>query len=190
MSEHLAAIGRIVFCWNVIENSFRRTLTEIVGGEQKVDIILTHVGSNTWLDAMRTISHYYLPREEKEGVLHAIKVFETLREYRNYYIYGFSEVRGTIDESTYWAGMRLRRARGQYFFEESVMTIKELTDFSVYLSAASNYYARLSLFFRYKDDNESENGKRYGTLPERLPIPSRLSKSRRDIELRDTRSER
>ena len=184
MSEHLAEIGRVVFCWNVIENTFRHALANIVGGGQKVDILITHVGSNTWLDAMRTIAHHYLPKEEEEEIVHAIRLFELIREYRNFYVHGFSQVRSTIDGSIYWAGMLSKRAKGRFVIEESAITIGELSQFTVYLSAAKNYYASLSLYYFYKGDS-GEDAARYKNLPERLPLPERLSKSRRDVHLRD-----
>jgi hypothetical protein len=174
---HLAMMGRIVFQFNQIEDYHRRTLIHVVGKSVEVEILTAHLGSNTINDALRTIANEILKNPEKDRVNHNIKVFERVREYRNYFVHGMIGLKQSLLGAPSQVvlnptlHMRTVKARNGYFSEEIDLDAKDLENFARYLTASVNYFVANLLYF--------SGHPAHSTLPEKLPLPDKLNKSRR-----------
>lgn len=164
--QTLAAIGRIVFNFNACENTITQLLNILIGGDFHALVATAHMGTNTQLDALRTLTAEYLRDSEKEHVLHSIKLFERMRERRNYYIHSYSQVPGTPDT----AGMGSWSARGRIKRHREVIRLKELQLEASNLYHASHYLALVHNHFSMPDAEE------YQTLPAKFPLPDVLQK--------------
>ena len=175
--EILCTMGRIIFNWNSIENCTRNLLNTLVKAGAKSTIVTAHMGTQDQINALKTIANTYLDRDQKEHILHAIKLYERLRGYRNYFVHGFSALQMG---SSPMAGMVDIKAKGQFVIEELPLTSDNLAKLSHIIRCAVHYYNLIYCHFRYIDNKRQEYD-RYRTLPEiKFPIPDKLQKSKRD----------
>lgn len=182
----LVEMGRIVFNWNGFERSTTRLLNELIGGERdhKLTIVTAHMTTNTQLDALRTIAAEFLEDNEREHILHLVKLFERLRERRNFYVHAFDgfsyplfEKDGILrmDAGSPVGKMRSISAKGRLHSNESDVSSKDLEIEAKLIHKASHYIALLVLYFRRGDNPE------YQMLPEKFPLPEKLKKTTRTI---------
>ena len=172
----LSEIGRIVFNWNRIEEITTKILNTLIGGQERSTIITAHMNTAIKNDALRTIAYEFLSDEERDHILHAIMLFNRLRERRNYYIHAFNTISFTVSGSfnpqaqldNYSAKGRLRR-------HVLTVTVDHLHNESVILNSATHYFGLLYGYFAHIEGSNQEG------LPDKFPIPDRLTKPSRFI---------
>lgn len=172
-------IGRIVYHWNNFERNGVTLLNEIIGAGHKAVIATAHMGTNAQLDALRTIAVELLSGEERECVVHFVKLYERLRERRNFYVHSFQRLTIDLERSngkvrmrpgTNHGGLSGIHAKGRLKQTTGQITKDELFEESQLMQAATSYAALLVCHFKYPDNPD------YGTLPEKFPLPDRLTK--------------
>ncbi|MFK8075708.1 MAG: hypothetical protein AB8B84_03915 [Granulosicoccus sp.] len=172
----LREMGRLIFNWNSIENSTRNILDALIGAGQKSNILTAHMGTQSQLDALKTIANGFLNDDEKNHILHAISLYSRLREYRNYFVHSFSMLYGP----TPMAGLSSLKAKGNLVKDELKLTEDEFVHISTVVRCAVHYFNLVLCHFRYKD-NQLEEYRIYDELPSFFPIPPQLSKDRRSL---------
>ncbi|MES2043765.1 MAG: hypothetical protein V4475_07795 [Pseudomonadota bacterium] len=163
----LAAIGRIVFNFNTCERTITQMLNVLIGGDHHAVIVTAHMGTNTQLDALRTLAAEYQQADQREHIAHSIKLFERVRERRNYYIHSYAFVPGNPGPT---AGMQSWSARGRLKIHKEVVTAETLENEARMIMRATEYLALVHNHFSMPDDLT------YQTLPERFPLPDALTK--------------
>lgn len=183
----LREIGRIVFSWNVIENAITNILNLLFGGEHRAIIVTAHMGITLKLDALRTLAAEFLTGDEQEHVFHSIDLFERLRERRNFYVHGFTSITQKLAGveqdagqlkflwTDFGAALGSWSAKNRLKRHELSLTAADLGREASVFHAATEYYARVHNHFRYPDKAE------YQSLPEKFPIPGRLTKPARFV---------
>ena len=178
----LSEIGRIVFSWNESERIVRQITYNMAGGGEGPAILAVHMGTSSLLDAARTYANRHYSDERKEHLLHAIKLFERLREYRNYIVHSFNQVLCVGNGIPAAIGMQQYRAKGSYVIEESQYNLSQIRAIAKVFSGANKYFTHLhNHIVPYALKNRPLE--QLLPLPEKFPLPDRLPKSRRDLQV-------
>ena len=93
----LAKLGLLVVKWNQFETLTQTVLEALIGGGEKTYILTAHMGNVSLCDAIRTMGNEFAPDEAKTHLTHLLDLFERLREYRNYYVHGISDLTEASD---------------------------------------------------------------------------------------------
>ena len=96
-ASYIVAFGRMVMAWNRAEASLRQLLAGLCGGNTieanlKARIVTAELGSAGLTYALNSFAANLLPPEVAERVEHAVKYYDRLRVYRNYYVHGITSV--------------------------------------------------------------------------------------------------
>lgn len=166
-------MGRIVFAWNSLERTLTSLLNVLIGGEHRAIIVTAHMGTNTQLDALKTIANEFLAGEELDHIMHVAALFERIRERRNHYVHSFNNISGDFDGTGFanpMGSLSGWSARGRLKQHVSRVGAKELADEANTMRGASHYMALVHNHFRYPNNAD------YRALPEKFPLPDKMTK--------------
>ncbi|MEQ9448485.1 MAG: hypothetical protein RLN70_06180 [Rhodospirillaceae bacterium] len=174
-----AAIGRLTFHWNNAETAVASLVQFLVQNSEKVRILTTHMSNMALTDALKTLAEACLEGDEKEHVLFVDKIFNRYREYRNFYIHGFKLV-GVTARGVPTARLVSTSARSKFVAHN--LDFKESDILAIVAGCAemTEYLRKLSHYGAYKWHPERSTALP-PTLPEKPPLPDRLTKPRRDL---------
>src|ERR1700734_1868203 len=89
----LARLGQVVIRWNDLEDRIRSLLLILCGDHNYAHEILTaNMSANALGESLDTIGREMSPDAIKGEIVYCIRLFDTLREYRNYYIHSASSI--------------------------------------------------------------------------------------------------
>lgn len=169
----LSEVGRIIFNWNNIERLMRQILFNLSDGREKTNILTAHMGTTIQMHALRTIANTYFQDPQKDTLLHAIKLFERLREYRNYLIHSFNMIKINQEYGAVFASMQSYMAKGNFQIKELDLDEKEIAQISKLIRCASHYFTLLHNHIVPFNHGEVPK-ERLKPIPEKFPLPDKL----------------
>jgi hypothetical protein len=157
------ALGLIVMVWNACEIELRHMLSNL-GSKGNIELravvepLISELGSVGITQALSCYAHE-LPQQEHElssAILHAARVVETSRAYRNYYVHSISGVTrygidfspGSVENDTPlheamtngpFAKVYAKTAKGKQKFFLDFISAADLTSFNNYLAEVHDY---------------------------------------------------
>jgi hypothetical protein len=172
-TQLLAEIGRLVITWNGIERELSDLLEILAGLNDEVRAITAHMGSVSICNALQTIANEFLPDDGRDHVLHAVAVFETLREYRNYYVHGIIGLppEQEIEPVVYTYGVS---ARGHLILHQGSITKTEIMDCVARAGELLRYVEALCWPAQTLAYHLRTVPSDWTSLPEKPPQPDRL----------------
>ena len=173
----LAEFGRIIFNFNCLERGTRALLWALASRDQqdqKHHALATHLSITAMLDALRTVANDFHKGEIRESAIHCISVFDVAREYRNFYVHGFANIKTNGNGSLHTAVARKKLA--DIWVD---VTVKDVEWVANLCSDAHHYVAGVFGYAseqlgRLKVDNGIPR-----VLPAPLVLPERLKKDYR-----------
>lgn len=186
-------LGMLVITWNACELSLRQTLSW-VGSKgsfehrRVTEPLISELGSVGITQALSCYA-YELPEEEKylsDAIIHAVKVVELCRTYRNYYVHGISGVSqygldfspeiiaaGTPIHEALTEGpfgrVYLKTAKGKQKFLLDFISAEALIEFNNYLADVYDYLVEIEVaiiqFFRKPPEEREPLPKPLRMLP-------------------------
>jgi hypothetical protein len=127
------------------------------------------MGTSAICDALKTVANEFYKDDEQKHLLHCVCLFETMREYRNYYVHGFRNIL-YFPGAEPKAGFYSKSARSRIVVHRIENDAAELKEVAFQCSEVSHYIAGVHNYFYYPDKPE------YGQLPSLHPVPLRFSK--------------
>ncbi len=170
----LAELGRLIFNWNTIERTLTQILNILTGSFPKNQILTAHMSTTAICDALKTVANELHIGEERNHLLHAVSLFEVLRDYRNYYVHGFNTilfVPGDVPRACF----NTKSAKSKLTIRRLELTAKQIAEVSFQCMDASGYLALVHNYFYYTDKPE------YANLPKLHPLPPRFVKPKEPL---------
>lgn len=170
--ELLAAVGQMLVTWNQLEQSARRLLKEICGGDTLTNRVLTaELNGMTLGNTMRTAGAALLPGDFADHVIDAAKRFDELKKHRNHYVHG---VIGPEWDGAGQLSVERLTAKAELKIYDTPVTSIELTNLTEQFAVLSIVVVDLSLVVR--DHNRgtpytlprTPDWQKMGSLPHRV----------------------
>ncbi len=171
--EFLAAFGRMIITWNLAESALRRLLTGLCGAKSiadtlKAKIVTAELSSVGLSQALQTFADIILPPNHAEAINHAVKYYELIRAYRNYYAHGIA---GIIPFTEGPRGfIRITTAKGTLTENKDFVSLDDLKLMIGHAYRLNFYVEAIS--------NHLFDDKGLFSLPDKPPLPDNLQKTR------------
>jgi hypothetical protein len=176
-TAYYAELGALVASWNQAENSLREMLVALCGARAEIWILTAELGSVSLQSALRSAATDIAAPALSPYIEHCVLWFDTLREYRNYYIHGINDV-GPHTEQGFVGVSSHTSAKTRLVIHQEFITKMKLArlrrDITAFLSFSSEVLSHVvepSL-------TASSGGTPFPPLPEMPPLPDRLQKPR------------
>jgi len=188
-----AAVGEMVLAWNGAEMTLTfilNTLCRELSGPPSADsmfipgILTAHMGNVALANALRTISAEFAEPVLQEHLNHFIEITDRIREYRNYYVHGISDL--SVSETDGVVGhLQSDQARGRIVRNLEFVTIPKLRKTTENCLVAKQYGTRILNHIFTRKEHISLNPVPLPPLTsqDKPPLPDRLLKPR--LFLRD-----
>ena len=133
------------------------------------------MGNVALVEALETLARELAPQELTDHLLHAKKLFETLREFRNYYMHSASRI-GLLDDGKLGVVLEQLTSRRRVSFHKEGMNEQQLAELLDRIHAAANYvrliWGRLvSIAYRDPAPDPPLSSREMPPLPDRLKKP-------------------
>lgn len=165
----LIEMGRLVFNWNSLERILVQILNLLTGTFPKNQVVTAHMGTSAICDAMKTVANEFHKDDEQKHILHCVSIFETLRDYRNYYVHGFCHIL-YVPGGEPKAGFYSKSARSRLVVHRMENDVADIKEVAFQCKEASHYLALVHNYFYYNDKPE------YEKLPSLHPLPPKFLK--------------
>src|SRR4051812_26721490 len=115
----LAKIGTLLLEWNSAERAMRSLITAMFERSHASLVLTAEMDNRELCNALNSVAQEFMEEDERICTAHLVKYIERVREYRNYYVHGFSTI-GVKDGKpaailTTWSA-KSRLAVHQYWF--------------------------------------------------------------------------
>lgn len=120
----LSKLGQIAIEWNNIDALMRLLLSVFIGGGDKTDIITAHMNSPVFINMMKTFTAEYAPKDAQAHFTCLYEFYDRMREYRNYYIHGITNIAYEKDRPIGFA--QSRSARGRLVLHQDSIDLTKL----------------------------------------------------------------
>jgi hypothetical protein len=166
-NRFLIAVGQLVVDWNFAEGWLRQLLVTLTQLDRETAQILTaELGAIGLENALSAFATHRLPDEEGAAVRHALKMYELLRAYRNYYIHNIAFDAGSFGVTAEVSAKGKVKANSDRLEPET-------------LKAVSDQCAVLGGYIHLIHERISRLGQ-HGALPplpDKPPLPEKLAKT-------------
>jgi hypothetical protein len=168
--ECIFALGTLVVRWNQADDALRTLLMSLCGSGMsgsnlRTEAIALELGTRGVTQALQTIANDELPLPESDLVLHAVKYYEILGEYRNFYVHTIKLVTPNGATTTH------KSAKGKLLIGGETIQKDNLVQVYNWANELSQFITQLnfSMFFPLGERTP---------LPEKPALPDRLQKIR------------
>ncbi len=188
----LAKLGEIAVKWNYVEGHIRLLLSLLasdgvldpLADRHKHDILTAQLGNVALIEAVRTLNNEFIKGEMHDHVDHAMTFFDTMREYRNYYVHSIVLL-GFTKEGPIGLSQQIT-ARNWLYLHQETITLEPVKAFLTDLERLNDYLVSIEMAICFPD------GKvplpfRSAPLREKPGLPGRLMKPR--LRLLDVRNQ-
>ena len=178
-TQLLAKFGHMITVWNELEQRLRSVLMYALEAEcppsAAAQILTAHMKNTALCAALKTAATEFKSGELQTSMLHAVKGIERLREYRNYYGHGFTQVgwghAGPIGYlETDSANVRLTR-------HDRIFGLDEIEKLTEQMEQFRDFTGQIYAFMR--DGDKPHWSELHASWPQMPPLPDILVKPRR-----------
>jgi hypothetical protein len=181
---YFATFGTAVMSWNRAEGAMRQLLAGLCGGNtieanMRAQIVTAELGSAGLTYALGSFAENLLPPEAAERVAHAVKYYNVLREYRNYYVHGLTSV--VTGTQVALGAIITMTAKGKLIEHKDFIPVDKLT----WLDTESVHLKEFTVAItRHLFWSGPAFGSPLSPLPHMQPVPDRLEKHRQPVRER------
>lgn len=174
--EFLAAFGHMIITWNIAESALRRLLAGLCGAKSVADIlkakiVTVELGPIGLADALKTFADIILPPSPAEAVNHAVKYYDRIRAYRNYYVHGIT---GIIPVSDGPHGFILiTTAKGTLTENKDIVSLNDIKTLTGHANQL-HWYVEAIISHLFSEEA-------LFSLPHKPPLPKTLQKTRQHL---------
>jgi hypothetical protein len=175
-AEFLAAFGHMIISWNEAESALRRLLAGLCGAKSVADILKAKIvtielGPIGLGNALQTFADIILPPTPAEAVKHAIKYYQRVLAYRNYYVHGITSV---IPASDGPRGLILiTTAKGTLTENRDIVSLNHIKSVTGHANQLHSYVEAVISHLL------SDEG--LCSLPHKPPLPDKIQKTRQHL---------
>lgn len=178
----MAKFGHMVTVWNELEQGLRSALMFALEGTCPASpaskILTAHMKNTALCAAFKTAATEFKSGDLRACMLHAVKCVERLREHRNWYAHGFTQVGWGSEPSGEPIGfLQAESANSRLTSHEDTFTIQDLERLTSELENVRDFIGRIYGFMR--DGDKPYWRAQQPSWPEMPPLPDSLVKPRR-----------
>ena len=177
-----AKIGEIIVAWNSVEYLARNMLSHIAGGGPSALALTANLGNVAVKEGLDVLANEILTGSFQDHVFHFGKMFDCLREHRNWTVHGVIAIAKNSSGETIGIS-QMESARSRLVLHQKHTTIDELEELLSHIKAL-NLYGGNILFSEDLTGIPQISAPRLSLL-EKPPLPDRLQKPR--LFLRDVK---
>lgn len=171
-ADMFAALGELVIEWNLTESWLRNLLFQFAGEWPASEILTTELGTTGVIQALQAFAADFLSVEYRDGIKHATKYFEILREYRNHYVHGMIYV----NEDARWQGfVDSTSSKGRLVESAHVVHSPQIKAITAHCLTLTHYLQDLVSLHHGPRQEPRASLKPW---PDKPPLPDRLEKPR------------
>lgn len=159
------ALGEMIVYWNRLDNAMRGFLLGLYDAQSfqeiiRANAIIVELGNVGLAQAVKTLANEILSGEVRDHTLHAVKYFERLREYRNYYAHSIASIIPAKSGPHGFAAQTT--AKGKYKWSRDPISIPQVRDIARHCYLLVNILTRISWHRTWQEGDPH--------VPERPPL--------------------
>ncbi len=175
MGAYKVALGDFIMTWNQAENAMRRLLLTLCGPSPTTRILTAELGTRGLTDGLNAMATT-LKGERRIAVETVVKLYNRIREYRNYYAHGISIIACHPDTNIAMGVAHMAMAKGKLAVAQDIITIQQLEATTGWANSLQDAVGNIL------DTIDPQEGSRAHPplpSPETLLLPDRLTKTLR-----------
>lgn len=136
-AEFLFHFGQFIIVWNHLEIAARDVLSWLTGKSVTAQILSYQIGNASLTDAVRISADWH--PTAKQHMLHFVKLMDTIRPYRNYYVHNLIGVAPEVEHGETIGIVIALNVRGKYVLHEKALKVADLKSISNHTDTARKY---------------------------------------------------
>jgi len=168
----LAALGQLVVDWNFAEGWLKTLLIHLAGSSQMATILTVELGAIGLQNALTAAAAHVLEPEPADRLVYAVKLYEVLRGYRNYWVHGTIFSAGDEDGEPH-GFTYVPSAKGKLQTHSQVVEIANVKQISAACWGLGTFVGQLHRHLQKTPDKSGV----VPPLPDKQPLPPEVDKN-------------